>query len=83
MRHLPASIRSRVEESQVLEDCLIEARNRFPEDQDRIRFCGVEDNWADCLSGFEAPDGIWVILQFNIGPATYAVKKVIPNPSSP
>jgi hypothetical protein len=38
-----------------------------------IEFCGHENRWEDCLSGFIIDSKVHLLLQYNIGSNTYAV----------
>lgn len=40
----------------------------------KISFCGSATSWEECITGFMRKNGtVVLLLQYNIGPSTYAV----------
>lgn len=71
MRHVPEKYRELLRSKKVIETCLLEAHARFPDDE--ISFCGVEQNWEDCLGAFyidPTDKSIRVLFFFNVGADT-------------
>ena len=75
MKHIPPEHQSRLRQSGAIQACLDAAKRKFPGKQ--LTYCGLENNWEDCLSGFEINGQFRAALYFNIGPNTHAVQHSI------
>lgn len=75
MKHVMPEYHERLRESGAIEACLREAQERFPGEE--LSYCGFEDNWEDCVSGFDAGDEFKVLLQFNIGADTHGIMRSV------
>lgn len=66
MRNLEPDYREFARSQGIVALCLQQARKRFPGKQ--ISFCGLEDRWEDCLTGYLSDDGkqLAFLFWFNI-----------------
>lgn len=72
MKRIEQKYHDVVRANNVLAICMGKARRRFP--GEKLSFCGYENCWEDCLTGFEIDGKLSCLFYFNVGNATHATK---------